>query len=130
MQRFSLFAISLVIAALGAACGGAEGGQPGVAAAQEAEAQLAVSRRTLADAGAAAARYGRENLGHYRDMTERDLRSSGLEAPRAVSVDVSSTHTSYCIRVTNRDLPSIHRWRIGTFDSRDREVSGADHCPK
>jgi len=80
------------------------------------------------DAREAARRYGREHLGHYRKLSERHLWVNGFQAPDGVSVAVAAEHTTYCIRVTNRALPSIHPWRVGTVGSGDGEGSSADDC--
>ncbi len=90
--------------------------------------QVTVSKQVLADAREAAGRYGKEHLGHYLKFTDRDLWTNGFQAPDGVSVKVSTTHTAYCIRVTNRSLPSIHPWRVGTVGSGNGEGSSADNC--
>ena len=89
---------------------------------------MELSKTVLADAREAASRYGREHLGHFLKFSKRDLWMNGFQAPDGVSVDVSKTHTSYCIRVTNPALPSIHPWRLGTVGSAKGEGSSADDC--
>lgn len=128
MKRINLIGIAIAIAAFGGAC--ADPGEAQTSAAAETAAEVEVSRKVLAAAGDSAARYGKEHLGHFRGMNERDLRFHGLAVPDGISLEVSSTHTSYCIRATSRALPSIHAWRVGTVGSRDREGSSADDCAR
>jgi len=127
MTRFVVMMASLVLAGAGIACGDVGGA---TAAREETSAQVVVSQVVLADAREAAARYAKEHLGHYRKLAERDLWVNGFQAPDGVSAAVKADHTSYCIRVTNRALPSIHPWRVGTVGSGNGEGSSADDCRK
>ncbi len=129
MKQFKVSVAALVLAIAGIACGDA-GANGAAAAKEETAAQVSVSRDALADARRVASRYGRAHLGHFLEFSARDLRMDDLQVPADVSIDVSTTHTSYCIRVTNRALPSIHPWRVGTLSSWDGEDSSADRCRK
>lgn len=126
MKRINLALVAVAIAAFGAAC--ADSGEARTSPAEETAEEVEITRRVLAAAGDSAARYGKQHLGHYRGMTEKDLRFHGLDVPNRVSLQVTSTHTSYCVRVMNRALPSIHPWRVGTVGSRGGEGSSADDC--
>lgn len=121
--------VVLLLGAAGMACANVDA-DGGAAARDETAIQEAVSQEVIADAQDSVARYGQANLGHYLKLKERDLRSYGFQAPAEVSVDVYSSHTSYCIRVTNPALPSIHPWRVATVGSGDGEGSSADQCLK
>ncbi|MCA1708989.1 MAG: hypothetical protein LC808_39230, partial [Actinobacteria bacterium] len=117
----------VVPALLLAAC--AAGAEPSTTAPQrEASRQATMTRRVLADATEAARAYGQAHLGHVLHLSPRDLRKKGLELPEGIALDIRTNHTSFCIRVTNGSLPSIHPWATGTVSSSARSPSSSDRC--
>jgi len=125
-----LLLVALLLAVVTAGCGAAASDPAGdlMAASAETSEQVSLTRQVVAEAGDAARMYGRDHLGHYLHLKDRHLRMYGASIPTGFGLEISSTHTSYCIQVTNRALPSIHRWHTATIDSQDREASSADNC--
>lgn len=95
---------------------------------REASEQVSSTRSALADAAAAAGRYGQAHLGHYRDLRMKHLKAEGLEIPKTVSLEIKTTHTSYCVRALNGALPTIHPWAVATVTSKERSPSPSDRC--
>ncbi|MFN2525123.1 MAG: hypothetical protein ABR505_02505 [Actinomycetota bacterium] len=102
--------------------------EPRSAASVRAGDQVEVSRSLLSDADEAARRYGRDHLGHFLKLKRRHLVGEAVTVPDGLSVDVQGGHTSYCITVLNRALPSIHPWRVATTGSGSVGASSTDRC--
>ncbi|MGH2699137.1 MAG: hypothetical protein ACRDJL_08055 [Actinomycetota bacterium] len=111
---------------LSGACGDAAGEAP-VAVGSLTQEQEEVSREVLTQADELARSYGREHLGHYLKLDRRELIRGGLDIPEVITVRVWAGHTSYCISATNRALPSIHPWRLGTIGGASG-LSSTDRC--
>ena len=123
MKRFLLSTALLSALSLGA-CGGSD---PAPASGNPAE-QAGVVRSTLSDAGQAAQRFGQAHLGHFLKLEAKDLRREGFDAPSDISIRVETDHTSYCIRATSSELPSINPWAKATLSSDDRVPDPEDRC--
>lgn len=123
MKRI-LLSTTVLSALLLGACGGSEtapsSGDP--------VEQAAVVRSTLSEAGEAAQRFGQAHLGHFLKLEAKDLRREGFEAPSDISIAVETDHTSYCIRATSSELPSINLWAKATLLSTDRVPAPEDRC--
>ena len=126
MKRFDLALTALLLTTvLVGAC--APGGEL-PSASKDTPAQAALTRDLLTEADAVARRYEQDHLGHFIELKLPELIKLGLEVPDDFSVGVRATHTSYCIRATNRALPSIHLWRIATVTSKSNQVSTVNRC--
>ncbi len=129
MNRFRVGLVGLLLlAAAGSACAEAAG-DPMVNI-QQASDQAQLSEELLVEAGTAAKAYGRRHLGHYLELRKKHLIRGGLSIPRGFSLHVGAAHTSYCVRITNNNLPSIHPWRVGTISSATSGPAIADRCTR
>lgn len=126
-ERRTMIAV-LIASVVFASCAAAprSPGAPDAATRDEA----ALTRTVLTDAAESAKAYGQAHLGHYLDLNVRRLRRQGLEVPRSISLSVRTTHDSYCIKVANEDLPSIHPWALASVRSGDSEPSSEDRCER
>ena len=108
------------------ACAGAPAAT--VSAKTETERQAEATRSVLADSVVSARAYGQAHLGHFLRLDPKRLQREGLEVPARISVKVKTTHTSFCITVVNRSLPSIHPWATGTVASGSPRPSSDNRC--
>ncbi len=90
--------------------------------------RVALIRDTLGRAVTAAQAYGQAHLGHYLDLSIRDLRREGLVLPEGITISAKADHSGYCIRASDAVLPSIHPWAEASASSADREPSPEDRC--
>ncbi|HVF52102.1 MAG TPA: hypothetical protein VNC78_00680 [Actinomycetota bacterium] len=126
MKKLHATAAGLAAALLLGACGSPSGTQ--ASPEREATKQVALTRATLENASQAAQRYGQAHLGHFLELSTKDLRKEGLGEVEGISVKVSGGHAGYCIKTLNDALPSIHPWAAATVSSAAREPSPADRC--
>jgi hypothetical protein len=117
----------ILVAATVPACGHASGESQTIV--DRTAAQVEVSKAILTAARAAASDYGRDHLGHYVKLEMHHLVGASVEVPDELSMDLWASHTGFCITVTNRALPSIHPWRVGTA-GHSHEITSADRCRK
>ena len=127
MKRIYVALTMLLLATLGVGACASDGNQL-PSASKGTPAQAALTREVLTEADVIAGRYGQDHLGHFLDLKLPKLIDGGLEVPDDLSISVRTTHTSYCIRATNRALPSIHLWRIATVTSDGNQVSTVNRC--
>ena len=85
-------------------------------------------RTFLSNAQNAAREYGKEHLGHFRDLNENALQKFGLRVPPRVRLHVGSNHTGYCIQATTVDLEASNTWSIATASSSIGDISAEDDC--
>ena len=125
MKRILLLvAMGGLVALTSAACSG----PTSATSDQDVADQVARTRRVLTSASTLAGDYGTEHLGHYLKLRLKDLESAGLQIPDDVTVEVITDHSSYCIEITNKALPSIHEWRKATSTSRMPRPDPTDQC--
>jgi hypothetical protein len=127
IQPIRLLGVALVTGTIFlAACGGAS--QVTTDPQQETTRQAEITRSVLADAGVAARAYGQDHLGHYVDLTKRELIGAGLKPHRGVTLEIRARHMTFCIQAMNEALPSIHPWAVATVTLRDARPSSRDGC--
>ena len=124
MKRFLLVGMVGFVGLVPIACTDVEARNSG----DQVATQVGATRRVLSEARGLAHDYGTQHLGHYLDLRLNDLRKAGLELPDEISMKVRTDHTSYCIEVTNKALPSIHEWREATATSRAPGPDPSDRC--
>ena len=124
MKRIFLATGALSLLLLGA-CGDDAASPSGSPSASDRERAV---RAVLADADEAAKSFGQAHLGHFLNLKVKDLQREGFEAPSDISIAVDSDHTTYCIRASDDDLPSIHPWAKASLSSKDRAPAPEDRC--
>jgi hypothetical protein len=97
---------------------------------EEIAGSVEASQSVLARAEEAAVQYGRTHLGHFLDLRLSDLEDLGLQARSSFDFDLRTDHSSFCIRVTNNELPSVHPWHVGTVTSKGAGPTSTDSCAR
>lgn len=99
--------------------------------AQREKGRVAQVQSSLRHAYASATSYATGRNGDYSGLhgnPDKKLEKEGYRPTQGVTIEITATKDTFCIKATHALLPASHPWKVGTYGSAGGAPSESDTC--